>query len=174
VGLDITVHTKVVPVDEAEVPHTKEGDLDWDAMYEQDIRKAFVYKGFEDSYRGLPGDDPVEGSYVRSVGDTWGFRAGSYSGYGNFRSLLCYGMHGITISEFWEKSEAYKDKPFYELLNFADNEGTIGSEAAADLAVDFVENREQLVPHLEDWMERYDEWTRACQDASDGGMIDFH
>jgi hypothetical protein len=88
-----------------------------------------------------------------------------------------------------EKEEGYPgtvpgepdpDKPFYELIWFADNEGTIGPEAAADLLVDFREHAEAYADANRDvaksqfFREKYAEWTRACELAANGGLIVFH
>ena len=64
--------------------------------------------------------------------------------------------------------------PFYELLNFADNEGTIGPEAAADLARDFAEHRERVRPELDDYFARtYDHFEEAFKLAAGTGLVMF-
>lgn len=170
-GLDITVHTRVEPFDEADIPRV-DGDFDWDWAYENGVDKAFCFQGFEQSLRPL-----VQDTWVRSVGKTWGFRAGSYGGYNAFREELSRLALGVEPEEVWQDPDRFRDRPFFELINFADNEGTIGSEAAADLHADFVAYMPMAV---ERWTDdsydfgKYTTWTKACRDAADGGMIDFH
>lgn len=178
-GLDITVYTRVEPA--TDVPRQPDGKIDYEACWKERLSNAFVYEGFEQSYAGLPVvEDPDSDFYgnawVRSTGESWHFRAGSYSGYNSFRRTLSMAVLGVEPGTVWANPDAYRDKPFFELINFADNEGTIGHEAAARLAHDFDEHRERVLPSLpDDWYrECYDTWQKACHDASDGGMIDFH
>ena len=49
-----------------------------------------------------------------------GFRAGSYSGYNEWRAILCRMAHGVDPAELWDNPEKYKGKPFFELINFSD------------------------------------------------------
>lgn len=182
-GLDVTVHTRVEPFTES-VPLDDQGRPDVDWMDEHDVREAFVYAGFEQSYRGLPnghaytsGKTPCYGGgYVRSVGATWHFHGGSYSGYNVWRAALCQTMLGVEVAAIWADPDPYRDAPFFELINFADNEGYIGCEAAADLAADFAEYRDRAAatdPGVWQWFERYDTWERAFADAANGGMVEF-
>jgi hypothetical protein len=173
-GLDITVHTKIEPA----VPPMMEDDpteIDWDAAYENGIVHVFAYNGFEQSLGGLTNE-----TWVRSVGDEWSFRAGSYGGYSDFRDLLCTTVLGVSPNEVWTNAEEYRYKPFYEIINFADNEGTIGPIACYDLSVDFAMHREMVadaVAAMRDgdyFMEKYDEWTRAFADTAMTGLVQFH
>ena len=91
-------------------------------------------------------------------------RAGSYSGYSAWRDDL--------RRQFNPDTEP--DKPFYELIWFADNEGTIGPEAAADLLADFLAHADAYTPAMEYFRENYRDWTRAFELAADGGLVDFH
>ena len=60
-----------------------------------------------------------------------------YIGYGMFRRALCMKLFQKPIQYIWNKPDKYKDKPFYYLLNFADNEGTISGRAFQKLKEDF-------------------------------------
>jgi len=67
------------------------------------------------------------------------------------------------------------DLPFYELMYFRDDHGTIGPDAATDLAEDFrrlrakVMSQPQSDPEDEAWfVEQYARWTTAFELASRG------
>ncbi len=174
-GLDITAYSKLKAVGVHERPADDDA---WEREYETHIH-AFAYKGFEASFRGLPilGDDPgfgqpgefIDGGcYEKTLEtETFGFHAGSYSGYGWRREFLA------------QLFNPHRDPklPFYELIHFADNEGTIGPEAAADLLADFREHAEAYRAATIDYHHEYGfytNFTRACELAADGGLIDFH
>lgn len=100
----------------------------------------------------------------------------SYSGHGQFREVLARVFYGKAPRDIWNDPEAYADRPFFELLQFADNEGTIGPLAAADLARDFAEGREQWDAALDvsEWDRRkYDEWAEAFEAAANDGLVRF-
>lgn len=173
-GLDITAYSNLRHVGLHEKPIDDDA---WEREYETHIH-AFAYKGFETSFRGLPilGDDPGFGGPAEFIDggcyektpetETFGFRAGSYRGYGQRRSLLANLFN----------PERRPELPFYELIYFADNEGTIGPEAAADLLTDFREHEAAYRAAAADYHKYgfYANFTRACELAADGGLIDFH
>lgn len=113
------------------------------------------------------------------------FRAGSYSGYGRWREQLAAmagyppvdgeGFSHRHSNGAWNATEG----PFWELICFADNEGVIGSVAAAKLALDFAAHDEMAkgfaANDLQPWFyEMYQTWRRAFEAAADGGAVEFH
>lgn len=165
VGLDITAyeHAEIAP------------EHEWaDSCYDDPRHvRAFVYKGFERSLRGLVADR----CYVVN-GFGMDFRAGSYSGYNRWREQLCRAALGVSPEDIWHDIGSFQDKPFFELIHFADNEGTIGPEAAADLAEDFRSMASRVRPLLEGpdgyGAAKYDDWQAAFELAAKGGLVDFH
>jgi hypothetical protein len=165
-GLDITSYSNLSYVGE----HT----TDW--CDDEDHVEAFAYDSFRDSFRGIPivrtkriggTDFLIGGCYaVTDKTETHGFRAGSYSGYGAWRDNL--------RAQFNPGQEP--SGPFYELIWFADNEGSIGELAAAELLADFRHHAGLYVPGGDRpwWAEKCQDWTRACELAADGGLIRFH
>lgn len=100
----------------------------------------------------------------------------SYSGHNRFREELARVFLGVTPGSIWDDPDIYADRPFFELIQFADNEGTIGPEAAADLATDFTEGRDrwEADPRLQPWArETYVEWAAAFEAAAGGGLVRF-
>lgn len=168
-GLDIVAYSHLVSVGK----HTDE----W--CEDEDHIQAYAYVDFPESFRGLPvlaerqavhtADTFIDGGCYERTAETkaHSFRAGSYSGYGMWRDDLRRQFNPTTAP----------DQPFYELIWFADNEGTIGPDAARDLLAHFRQHTKQYQPPA-DWLtfyrERYQHWTCACELAAQSGLIDFH
>jgi hypothetical protein len=180
-GLDITAYEFATPL-----PAHERGDACWD---NEGHRPTYVYAGMEHSFRGIEitgYDDNNEFAYgpcMRTSGEIVGFHAGSYSGHSGhtrFRNALCQAVLKVEPPVVWASPASYADKPFYELINFADNEGTIGPEVCADLARDFVEHRQQFEESVASspdatWLrQKYDDWQRAFQLTAGHGIVDFH
>lgn len=161
-GLDIVAYADAVPLDDPE--HECSDDCS-----EHHI-KAYVLEGFEQSLRGL-----VAGTTYDVAGsDTIRFRAGSYSGYNAFRDNLSLAVHGVKASAVYNDPDTYRWRPFYELIAFADNEGTIGTDAAADLADDFELSARQVLGVLvEHDTETYENFHAAFRLARKGGLVEF-
>jgi hypothetical protein len=119
------------------------------------------------------------------------FRAGSYSGYSSWRRTLA-NMIGWDIEDLWRKvatliqrtenindvlseNDYVKiDIPFVELLHFSDCEGFIGPKTSAKLHTDFLEWDEKAKTVDQGYFyEKYQEWTKAFEVASDGGCVVF-
>lgn len=182
-GLDITAYSHLKHVGR------HPGTLEWDAgenwCENEHHTCAFAYQGHEASVRGLLGMEQVgivgQGfiggdcySYTEGT-ETMGFRAGSYGGYSRFRETLAE-IVGLSVRDYWTGADP--DLPFYEQVNFADNEGSIGPEAAKDLLEDFRAHRDAyMARHKDDgsyFAEVYDSWIEAYELASQDGMVSFH
>jgi hypothetical protein len=180
IGLDITAFENATLVDD-EHEQGEDADGNWcneDPEYggKGHVRAYMAAPSFSQSFRGLE-----EGRCYLTEGETFGFRAGSYSGHGAFRDALSEVALGVTPDIVWGDPDAYKEEPFFELINFSDCEGTIGPEACADLARDFQEGlalgvRARLESYGYDGYlaEKYDEWQKAFELAADTGLVDFH
>lgn len=162
-GLDITAYSKMQQIRDPK--DDDEQDEYWDAGHV----RAFWYGGMDHSGRGLLPD-----AWYAETDETQahGFRAGSYSGYNHWRAGLAEFI-GHKVDHYFESGDT--TLPFYELINFADNEGSIGPDAAADLLKDFQTHRTKYrAAHDQYDNDRYDDWMRACELAADSGMICFH
>lgn len=179
-GLDITAYSNLKSIGRHVTDDDEWCDEDGHIM-------AFAYDSFPQSFRGIPvlaerfvsGSTLLEGGcYVATdATETISFRAGSYGGYNNWRQALADRFN--PVSRGWDHgptmTEPDPNKPFYELIWFADNEGTIGPEAAADLLEDFRTHAESYrVPGAGRYPETYQNWTRAFELAADGGLVRFH
>jgi hypothetical protein len=58
------------------------------------------------------------GCYVKGKGGReFGFRAGSYIGYSDWRKTLCLLALGVVPQEVWEHPRRFQGKPFVELID---------------------------------------------------------
>lgn len=118
------------------------------------------------------------------------FRAGSYSGYNEWRELLAK-LTGKTARGIWieEQKSCASDThqtpnrgPFVELINFSDCEGTIGPRTCAKLAKDFQDWRERAEKFAQSlggengqyFMRKYSAWQEAFETAANEGCVDLH
>jgi len=110
------------------------------------------------------------------------FRAGSYSGYNRFRKLLSDGVAGVDPHALWENEDQYKDSQMFEMINFSDCEGILGTGVCKKLYPQFLENRDKFENYLktimsEDgdtirWeMSTYDDFTEAFRLGSQNGIV---
>ncbi len=172
-GLDITAYEKVSLI------HKSDG-TGWCEEHE-DLAPGSLYnisgmhKPAVTEWEYVDDDNVVHYGCFESTGRVHGFRAGSYSGYNQWREQLCKAALGMTTNQLWN---APMEGPFVELINFPDNEGVIGPAMCAKLAKDFLENREKISKLVEAkpawFMEKYDCWARAFGMASVAGCVEFH
>ena len=160
-GLDISAYQRVTFVRERK-----------DGEHYDCNRETYLYNMPEFSARcELP-----EGIYATS-GDVDGFACGSYGRYGKWREALA-ALVGVSTDDIWNGPEDIaKATPFYELINFADNEGTIGPAVSAKLAADFDKYAERAAGHRPDWPswhETYEDFRKAFHLAANGGVVQFH
>lgn len=155
-GLDITAYSnlkkeklrKVIDDDEAY-------DLDWIRFYTHNDK---------DCYQHIDIDD----SYFYSYDDTEHMRAGSYGGYNSWRNTLRQLASTLPID-----SDGYY--PFYELINYSDCEGVIGTMCSTKLAKDFNDYEEQACLHFDQYsLTKYYEWKKMFELASNNGAVQFH
>lgn len=125
--------------------------------------------------------DDIEQGVAYEAADSFGWRAGSYSGYSRWRAQLgdIFGYNArwcepatVHGQGTWDVPD---DGPFTELCNFSDCEGTLGTATCAKLAQDFAAFQNVADAHRDDWFRaKYADWRKACEMAADGGAIAFH
>ncbi len=167
------------------VPHHLYPDVDHEDCGSKDHVRAFAYGGFERSYAGLalpdrrfafPGEDEptnIGGVCYTVSGDTARVDM-SYGGHNRLRDLLATTFIGVPATDVWANPADYYDAPFYELVNFADNEGTIGPVAAAAFTADFDAGADKWADlFADDDLDWYTGWTKIAHTAADTGIIRF-
>jgi hypothetical protein len=193
-GLDCTAYEKVTLVEAITLEQLKVKN--WEhPLYDDEAHCLLYNKDFPERSDGL-----VEGFYLIE-GKSKGFRAGSYSGYMRYRQLLAQIVGAESAEKFWREPEKLKDKPFYEQINFADNEGFLGPETCKLLLADYKEMRPKAMALFEKMFEEdkkriaaqppspfsvpldavrnwtadvYDDWIEAFEIAAGAGVIRFH
>lgn len=133
----------------------------------------------------FPGREAPLGKGRYRFKESTSFRAGSYSGYNQWREWLATIAGYAPVSDNEHGAGNYKthsagawaatEGPFWELINFADNEGTIGTDAAKKLAKDFADYADKALDGAGGWYaQMYEQWRAAFEMASDNGAVDFH
>lgn len=168
-GLDISAYRKLELVPHDEVERDEDGDL---ADWEQNIQ-FYSNSDFPHHFEGLD-----KGAVYTRGEESYGFRAGSYSGYGQWRATLA------SMVGFSDGRDVPDDAqgPFVELINFSDCEGTIGPVVSRKLHEDFVLYKDKAtefastLPSDEgEWfLSKYQDWERAFALAKDDGAVCFH
>lgn len=187
-GLDITAYSNLTYIG----VHEPADDWLCGQQYDDETGKrnhmpAYAYKAFPHALKGLRGtrlfatkhgDRFLYGGCFTATDrtETHGFRAGSYSGYGDWLQRLAELFNPYRRRDGRPSPRG----PFYELIWFADNEGTIATEAARSLLADFRTHESVYIAaarsgaYADYNIGRYRDWTRACELAAADGLIDFH
>lgn len=158
-GLDITAYKGLKEVKNPQLD--EDGDL---VNYDTEWKPGASMEWSEKHFTGR--GEGVEADKVYTFEDEFGFRAGSYSGYNWWRNEL----------------EQFKgDVAFQELINFADNEGVIGPVVSKKLLNDFKQYEQEAVEYANTlgengswWLDKYRDWMKAFEYASQNGAVDFH
>jgi hypothetical protein len=155
-GLTVRVYT--------DIQETNEKEYDF---------KVFTLEGFEKRVKNLKWRANYKGNFVGF------FIQYPYSAHTYFRDILAelIGMKKDFWRDLESEEEVYlnnSELPFYELFDFADNEGCIDFESSKNLYTDF-ENYEALAKEKfnpKDY-ERYSNWKDAFFAAKDNGVVVF-
>ena len=161
-GLDITAYRNARKVEGVEV------DSDG---YPKDYDRFDLITGSEIDYteKNFPGRTSGIVAGIYEAEDSFGFRAGSYGGYNSWRNQLAQVAGFRGDHDVWDN---HSEGPFVELINFSDCEGIIGPKVSAKLAKDFADHADKAGDGY--FRDKYDEWRKAFEMASDGGYVDFH
>jgi hypothetical protein len=107
------------------------------------------------------------------------FRAGTYSGYSDWREQLCRSALGVSPETVWENPEQFTGQPFVELIHFTDCDGRIGTAVAAKLATDFYAHTAGFAADVAGqeytgyYLSTYRDFTTAFGLAGQGGALEF-
>lgn len=164
-GLDISAYRKLERVGSAKNGEEYEDKFDWRTH-------VFVYP-VQDYPDRLPPIEP--GAVYHHAAPRFDFRAGSYSGYNRWREQLSMMALGVMPRTVWKDEKTYAGNPFFELINFSDCEGVIGTDVSRKLAQDFAAFQARANKHEDEWFsQKYADWRKAFEMASDGGLVNFH
>ena len=172
-GLDIYAYSRIVEKHQRSANQRRLEELGLSEPGEEIYR---IETPDEEAFKGL---DP--GTYLTtSLTESHSFRAGSYSGYNNWRRELCKIMLGVVPEELWNNPDSWQGLPFFHLINHSDCEGAFGGPVAKSLFLDFVKHRHRAeglsAIHNEDpgwFLEVYDDFLRGFELAADDGILIF-
>ena len=183
-GLDTVSYARIValPADWTPPPVNAQ-----DALYDQGIARAYTYDCFPRAMDGLEGGHDPDLTLLISqrfgyLGSRWyqasGAGPATHSSYGEhsaYRSALMTAYWGGTENFGWSGASYDPDKPFIDLIYFADNEGLLGPDACARLAADYAANDVALLAVVaEDFYVRlHEQWRAAVNHSASGGCIRF-
>ena len=168
-GLDVTAYERAERIS---------GHEPTDDDHDHGIIEAFAYAVFDRALDGMgdtvldtrTGVDCLSAGYWRTGGDEATAQT-SYAGYGLYRDRLARAVIGMEYRKLLNFIGQHGDAPYFDLLNFADNEGVIGPVAARRLADDFASTP---VKFDEAWMNKFHDDLRDCFDlAADTGLALF-
>lgn len=174
-GLDVTAVSRAEYIETIDIEAWE--DKYWQYENEPDGVKIEIANHWIEVYadRARP---IVQNGVYRITGDEYSPWGAPYSAYGRWRNWLSETMLGVPASIVWQNEARYTGEPFYELINFSDCQGIIGTEVAAKLAADFAAHQEKADRFGQGdggWYARkYADWRKAFDLASDGGFIQFH
>ena len=173
-GLDIAYYSKI-----QEVGKSKSRDDENIHIY----GSSFTYQlgSLKENYSYSITEESESGS----------FRAGSYSGYNEWRNNLSIMAGYSGASEVWKdfnpdmryhkllklEGKNVRIKPFYELIFFSDCEGYIGPEISKKLYQDFLDFDDKAKKFVSTgisyFYRSYQNWTECFRVASDNGIVIF-
>lgn len=164
-GLDITAYKNVKFIETLPDVEEFEKKYDWQDKFD------FTYDN--PSFPDRQG--PIKPNAVYSYEDEFGFRAGSYGGYNEWREQLSQVALNVSPHVVWNNPAKFAGMPFVELINFSDCEGILGTEVCQKLLKDFGTFQAQADQQHDEWFTRkYNEWHKAFEYAAQNGYIDFH
>jgi hypothetical protein len=115
----------------------------------------------------------IEDKAAYGYEQTFGFRAGSYSGYNLWRDSLAQLARYRSAEDVWNNPGL--EGPFVELIHFSDCEGVIGAEISAKLSKDFADFDDQAKTHaIGPFYYLYEKWRDAFALAAQDGAVEFH
>lgn len=175
-GLDITAYKKIKPLDcvfnkngEPINPKTKEAiENYWNPTNNNYFPERATDINFETVY---------------SFESFLHIHAGSYGGYNNWREQLAemagwpaveIERYGAKVKSFQAATHEAKDGDFFELIMFSDCEGTLGTKTCQKLLKDFEKFQEKANQIGGYFLEKYNQWRKAFEHASENGAISFH
>jgi hypothetical protein len=173
-GLDIYAYSKIV--EETEVSKNQKR-LEELGLSERGEEIMSIETFDEHAYKGLsPGT-----YFTTDQSESFSFRAGSYSGYNQWRSVLSQTMLGVSPEQVWTNPDEWKDRPFFGLINHSDCDGAIGGPVAKSLYRDFVEYKKKAESYTGDplnedngwFVEVYLDFLKAFELAADDGILVF-
>ena len=175
-GLDITAYSNIKRLD----AHLNDDGEAVNNSNGEEVEECYFHVWKNPSFPGRA-DELVDGA-VYAYEDCTGHDVG-YGGYYWWRNELAE-MAGYPIRKYdtgcGEQVNHFGGAlnsgggPFYELINFSDCEGFIGTSVATKLLADFKTFHDKAEEIGSLFFEQYKHWQSAMEMASNNGCISFH
>ncbi|EOK9227769.1 hypothetical protein QFV42_RS18670 [Escherichia coli] len=175
-GLDITAYSNIKRLD----AHLNDDGEAVNNSNGEQVEEYYFHVWKNPSFPGRA-DELVDGA-IYTYEDCTGHGVG-YGGYYWWRNELAE-MAGYPVGEY-ESGHGKEANhfggvlnsdsgPFYELINFSDCEGFIGTSVATKLLADFKTFHDKAEEIGGLFFEQYKHWQSAMEMASNNGCISFH
>ena len=129
--------------------------------------KAYTLDGFEDRIKNLEFGQNYEAKCVSRLPNV------PYSYHNKFRKALAK-LAGTDCKTVWANPDKYANIPFFELIEFADNEGCMDWEVTANLAKDFKDlHHKAKEVFSKEMMDHYEDWGLILEFAEDNRVLVF-
>ncbi|STR45791.1 hypothetical protein [Iodobacter fluviatilis] len=170
-GLDIIAYEKL------SIVSAPKFDKDGRPLGEQQVKLAPVE--FAERFTGL-----IAGK-VYKYQSAFSFRAGSYSGYNDWRNELAklagyaqtpyQSLNGEIAQRYDVTVWNVKKGPFWELIDFSDSEGVIGPVVCKRISKDFIQYQSAASKHPDkSFRNAYEGWKKAFSMCANSGAIAFY
>ena len=137
---------------------------------ESDFR-AFTLEGFEDRIKNLKFNSYYKGKYE---GTFISYPCSSHNIFRQNLAILIDKPKGFWYEYDYHTYRINKNVPFYELFEFADNEGCIDYESSEELYKDFNHYKNIAKDQLSNEIfEYYEEWLNIFSIARNKGVVVF-
>jgi hypothetical protein len=126
---------------------------------------------------------PLHSGNFYSYEETTEVVSHGYSGFSRWRDTLAkisgwalaeYTSFGVKGYSHAASAWAATEGPFWELINFSDCEGFIGTEACKKLSGDFEKYKEAASNEEENFYILYLRWKEGVSFAAENGALEFH
>lgn len=169
-GLDCTAYKNIRQMSKEEVTYDEYEDENGQVVdrYPNNGISFYVNPGFSEVAK------EIQPQAIYDFEEKFSWRAGSYSGYNSWRNWLAKLAGWKNDEDAWNNGK--NGQPFYELINFSDCEGTIGTQTCQKLLQDFISFEEKAKQMSQDsyYFNLYVTWKEAMIIASENGAISFH
>lgn len=172
-GLDVTAYSKVRKAENQALTE------DHEALAGDNAVIVVVNDNFGGSCDEFPND-----TVVIVDGETYADFGRSYGGYNFWRNQLAE-LAGYPLTEcegYWNPIQSFsagawavESGPFWELINFSDCEGCLGTAICKKLAKDFADYQEKADSHQDKLFKSgYAEMRKSFEIGADDGFVSFH
>lgn len=141
-GVSLNAYRAVTVVSEKEIRERFGDDSD---PADQGIMRTYVLDGMEHGLEGLGFDAEqgvgavIYGPWVKTQESMSEDVSFSYYGYNMVRERLSRTFLSVNPSDVWADPESFRGEALYDLINFADCEGTLGPVSCRRIASAFIE-----------------------------------